>query len=337
MTRTTLGRLGAACALASLLAVAAPRSAADAVDPRTLAPLLRAGDVAAVEERLAAWESSSARTREGWLAMPRALFALGVAAVEDPSIEEPALRWVQQSPSWKAWMVEGWRLVMLGKLPRSASRAFDEIEIWMPDPSRAAEARAAFERARALAPRSSEPDGALLGLDVAERRPLAARTARLESACAVDAACETARSMMLTGLEPHMGGSIELLLSFARESAARHPDDPRIGLLVAIAHRKAALANGRPDAWFHQPGVFDEADRSYVRHLTAHPNAVRQRNERARAACWAGRRETARGEFEAIADRFVATAWKGGFREFATRRAWALGARPSASLAGIAP
>jgi hypothetical protein len=342
-TRLRCRRLACAWAavLGAVLCVSAPAAGApdESVDPRTLAPLLRARDTLALETRLADLEATGARTREGWLALPRHLFALGVAAADDPDLAAALDSWSARSPaSWMAQMADGWRHVMQHHDPRADDRSLDAAEVpGQPDGRLRALARAAFERARELAPRSPEPDAALLSLQVIERAPLGDRWQTLASACNRDRVCESARVVMLTGLEPHLGGSVEALLAFAHASAESHPDDPRLGLLVALAHRKIGLAFGRPDQHFHEPGVFEEVDRAYARHLAAHPEALRHRNEYVRVACWAGRAETARREFERIGDGFLAAAWKGDFREFSKRRAWAFEAARSEARAQLAP
>jgi hypothetical protein len=193
------------------------------------------------------------------------------------------------------------------------------------------------KRARTLAPRSPEPGAGLLSVAVLERTPLTARRPLLEQACAFDSVCESARVAMLTGLEPHLGGSIEALLAFARESAREHPGNPNLGLLIGLAHRKAALAFDEPEPYFRDPRVFDEVERAYGDYLAVHPDAFRHQNEYARLACWAGRRDTARRAFEAIGAEFSAYAWRDDFREFVQRRKWAFSASPTKELARIAP
>jgi hypothetical protein len=327
--------------LGVVLGISGPAAGApdEGIDPRALAPLLRAREVLALETRLADLEATGARTREGWLALPRHLFALGVAAADDPDLAAALDSWSAGSPaSWMAQMVDGWRNVMQRHAPRADDRSLDAVEVpGQPDARLRAMARAAFERARELTPRSPEPDAALLALQLIERAPLGDRWRTLANACDRDPVCETARVVMLTGLEPHLGGSVEALLAFAHASAEAHPDDPRLGLLVALAHRKIALAFGRPDEHFHKPGVFEEVERAYARHLASHPEALRHRNEYARVACWAGRPETARREFELIGDGFLAAAWKDDFREFSKRRAWAFEAARSTARAQLAP
>ncbi len=327
--------LGAACVLATVRAVAAD----EPVSPRSLAPLLRAQDFSALDARLVELDASGARTREGWLAMPAALYALGVASADDSALATSLDAWRRASARpWMVEMVSGWRQLLLFHPPRAADGTLEGVELpGQPDPELRAAARAAFERAQTLAPRSPEPGAALLAVAVLERVPVEARLPILQQACAVDSACETARVFMLTGLEPYLGGSVEAMLAFARASARDHPDNPNLALLVAFAHRKAAIASRDPDAYFHDPRVFDEADRAYGNYFAVYPGALNHYNEYARLACWAGRRDVARRAFEALGDSFSTNAWKGDFREFVSRRHWALGDSHPEALARVAP
>jgi tetratricopeptide (TPR) repeat protein len=313
-------------AVATLLLLGGAARALDAVDPRELAPQLRAGDFAAVEARLAELDATGARTREGWLAPSRSLFALGIAAAEDPDVAESLAAWLRTEPNaWTAQMIEGWRLVMYRHALRPDDRSLEGVEIWnQDDPELRSRARAAFERAQTLAPKSSEPGAALLALLICQRAPLEERFAALAAACAVDRRCETARTMMLTGLEPYLGGSNDLLLAFARKTVAELPDDPVLGFAIGIAHRKAALNSKDPAAYFARADVYEEAERSYAQHLARYPDALRHWNEYARIACWAGRRDTAHRIFDRIGAGYMAPAWKDDFAEFVKRRAWAV-------------
>jgi hypothetical protein len=322
-----------------LLAPTDAVAAEEPVDPRALAPLLRAQDFAALEGRLAELEATGARTREGWLAAPGSLYALGVASADDPALAVSLEAWRRASPRlWAVEMVSGWRQLSLFHPQRAADESLEDVELWgQPHPDLRAAARAAFERAQTLAPRSPEPGAALLGVAILDGTPPEQLVPMLQQPCSVDTACETARVLMLTGLEPHRGGSAELLLAFARAGARDHPENPNLGLLVAFAHRKAAIASGDPTKYFHDPRVFDEVDRAYGNYFAVHPNALNHYNEYARAACWAGRQDAARRAFEKIGASFSSNAWKDDFHEFAQRRKWAMHASRTADLARVAP
>ena len=315
-----------AIALGALFALSPVTAHADAaVDPRSLAPLLRIYEFAELEAGLADLERSGARTREGWLAFPRALAALGIASADDPALATSLDAWRDGSPDrWVVEMVSGWRQLELGHAPRAIDASFDVPRVPdQPDPALRAAARSAFERAHALAPRSPEPYTALLAVASMEHAPMPERLALLAKACAVDATCETARATLLVGSEDDADAAS--LLELARTSARAHPDDPNLGLLVGIAHRRAGIASGDPVGYFQRAGVFDEVERAYATYLAAHPDAFLHWNEYALLACWAGRRDTARRAFEAIGDGFRAEPWKGDFRAFADRRQVALG------------
>jgi hypothetical protein len=318
-------------ALLTLLPAGARGDAAPA-DPRALAPLLRVQDFTEFEAAIPALEASGARTREGWLALPRTLFALGVASADDPALAAGLEAWRRASPDrWEIEMVSGWRQLLLLHTARADDGSLDAPEIpEQPDPALRAAARSAFERAQALSPHSPEPGAALLGVAVMEGAPIADRLAMLAQACAVDRVCESARVVMLTGLDPEHGGNADALLTFARESARAHPGNPNLGLLLGIAHRKAGAVAGDRSAYFQDPRVVDEVERAYGGYLAAYPTARLHANEYARLACWAGRRDTARRTFETIGDAFRAAAWNGDFREFAGRRHWALAPDPIA-------
>lgn len=342
--RAGLRHIAAWIAVAAVLGAAVPvaAGAADAsppVDPRSVVPLLRADDLDALEARLAALEASVARTREGWLALPGAFAALGFAAAADPDIAAQLAVWIARRPdSWHAAMADGWRHLAYRSPLNGTDTGFDLLFVpSQRDDAALARAGAAFERAAALAPRSGEPAAGRIAVATLERAPIAERMALFERGCRFDAVCESARLLLLTSLEPHLGGSRELLLAFARSSAAEHPEDPRIGLLPAFAQRKIAVTMRRREEYVRRPGVFDEIEAAYERFLAAHPESVHHRNEYARVATWAGRREIARREFEAIGDAYVPEAWKGDFRRFQQARTWAMATSPGAGPAGAVP
>ena len=290
-------------------------------------------DFTELEAALSALEASGGRTREGWLLLPRTFFALGVASADDPALAAGLEAWRRASTDrWEMEMVSGWRQLLLLHTPRADDGSLDAPELpEQPDPALRAAARSAFERAHTLAPHSPEPGAALLGVAVMEGASISDRLAMMAQACAIDRVCESARVVMLTGLDPEHGGNANALLTFARESARDHPGDPNLGLLVGIAHRKARTAAGDPSAYFQDPRVVDEVERAYGGYLAAYPTALLHANEYARLACWAGRRDTARHAFETIGDAFRAPAWNGDFREFAGRRQWALAKDPIAA------
>jgi hypothetical protein len=334
MTRRAWRR--AARTIACAMALAASVSAAsETADPRAVVPLLRARDFSGLEHELDRLGSSGARTREGWLAQSRSLFALGIAAAQDPDVDAALADWLRASPDeWTAAMASGWRHAMDAKPLRTVNGPPDFVEVWRQTDSAArAAAGAAFARARSLAPHSREPGAALLGLAIADGVPVADRMEQFAQVCAEDRVCETARVVMLTGLEPYLGGSVGSLVAFARSGAREAPEDPNLAVLVAIAHRKAVLNVGDAEAYFRQTGVYEEVEAAYARYLAAYPDAIRHRNEYAQAACWAGRRDTARKLFDEIGDAYYPVVWKNDFDEFRKRRDWALGTGRGGPLA----
>ena len=338
--RRTASRLGLVLALgATLSAGARAEESSSPVDPRSVVPLLRTSDLEGLEARLAALDASDARTREGWLALPGAFAALGFAAAADPDIAAQLAVWLARSPdSWHAAMADGWRQLAHRSPLIGSDVTFDLLFVpTQRDAAALASAESAFARAAALAPRSPEPTAGRIAVATLQGAPIAERVAILERGCRVDRVCESARLLLLTGLEPHLGGSRDLLLAFARSSAAEHPDDVRIGLLPAFAHRKVALTMRRREEYVRRPGVFEEIEAAYERFLAAHPGSIQHRNEYARVATWAGRRDVARREFEAIGDAYVADAWKGDFRRFQQARTWAMATSPGAGAAGVVP
>jgi len=344
LARNAVRRLAAraAClaALGALFAAHASAAAAPApIDPRSVVPLLRVGDVAALESRLDALRAARARTREGWLTLPGALAAAGFAAASDPGIGERLAAWIAQRPdSWYAAMVDGWR--HLANRSRLIGTEASFTPIFVPDqrdPEVLARAGDAFARAAALAPRSPEPAAGRIAVAILQRAPIEERVALLETGCAVDPVCESARVILLTGLEPHLGGSRELLLWFGRTSAAAHPDDVRLGLLPAFAHRKVALTMPSNEAYVRLPGVYEEIEAAYERHLEVYPGAVLHRNEYARVSVWAGRQAIARRQFELLGDQYAADAWKYRFERFREARAWAMATSPGAGAEAAAP
>jgi hypothetical protein len=155
---------------------------------------------------------------------------------------------------------------------------------------------------------------------------MADRAQLLAMACAADRRCDTARVAMLVGLGPRHGGSADAALAFAREGEREAPGDPTRAILIAFAHRLAAWGSGDADAYFRQPGVFEEAERVYQAFLAAYPDAIGIRNEYAQAACWAGRRATARAELERIGGEYRDGAWQSRIDQFLRCREWALDA-----------
>jgi hypothetical protein len=326
-----------ALALVAATGLASVPASGESVDPRALVPLLRVHDFAALESRLDQLAASDARTRGGWPAHPRALYALAFAAANDPACDHALDAWSRARPaSWAAQMAIGWRHLVSGTRQRGTDRPFEGIEIpiqW--DRGMRAAARAAFERAAALAPRSAEPAAGLLAVALtggtaaragATGPPMADRAELLATACAAERRCDTARVAMLVGLGPRHGGSADAALAFAREGEREAPGDPTRAILIAFAHRLAAWGSGDADAYFRQPGVFEEAERVYQAFLAAVPDAIGIRNEYAQAACWAGRQATARAEFERIGGEYRDGAWQSRIDQFLRCREWALDA-----------